>query len=278
MKTIKYIIVTVVASFMFCSCYYPCPSGYQTQDAIPVYDATVNYVIRDYIMLTDKALLINEYMNLQEEEKDNFEDKYFPDYKIRFKGDTCLLVSDGIVKTMFVGIDEDLMTSSTTWNIVGNVSFDIVSSGEGVFSINVVNSIPFSDYHKSLTLEEMNISVKLTKKEVSLGVYENNYFIYGDGNYIERVNDNGVSVKSVNVDFAIPENVGLNMYIKLNNDPFPLRLYGGALNMKVSDIIGYEDINETIGFSFSMDYDNPYVTIVFRGVTQEIAFNNLIIN
>lgn len=285
MKTYRLLSIFIILSVTLSSCSKSCPGGFKTQDAFPVYDATVNYVISPYMQSLERAVLINEYISLKEEEKEAFEDKYFSTLKLRFRGDSCILLSNGVAHSYYIGVDKDLNASGTLWKIeyfsainYSNtvlVKMDLTSLGNNQYSIYAEDNSTFSSNTKNLSVETMNLTVTLSDDEIVSSLTGYNYSFYGAGSYIER-RSISTNVNSVKVGFSVSEDKGINSFIYSGTNVGALfRLFGGTLNMKVESISGYEPINDEINVIHTSLPENPFLTFEFRGVKEEIQYSSL---
>lgn len=249
------------------------PYNKRTELGLVIYSVTTDKVLSPHLSALDNALKIDEFIKLAtQSEKNIFEDRFFPKYKIRFSGDTCKLLP-GFATIVMDG--NSLKSVGAKWRCsVGELTdIEIKCIGENKWEIKRDMRID-----KEISA---NVLLNITAFEYTHGLLPtiSKYFykVAGSGSYTEtsKIYDRDApnkernSVANVSFNFAN----SLDAYIavnELNSSKLPyfnFKYFNGNLDMLL--IMDASSTAEPIKTSLSNNPINPILSITYKNITEE---------
>lgn len=277
----KYVITVIIFTALFSSCVIDQGDGAKrkTEPGFFLYASTTDEAMSQYLFCLDAALKIDDYLSETDElKKDEIEDMFFLNYKIRHKGDTCILVSvhsgsDGVFDIQFLTRGTSLRDENAYWS---------VSLGGKDKWIDLYRNTA-SEY--AVRAEEVNLGdgvlLGSTGLVISVAKFEDRYLdensvysfsISGWGSYMEKMESSGsASYSTYSVEYTVEEKLsaylipGLHYYPSYYVGMF--RYHDGALSMTVSGEGVVDDVQK-VRAELSPKMYVPVVDITYRGVTE----------
>ncbi len=266
----QYILILIALAAFFTACDDEHYARNPLIDVEPVVEITTNRVIIPHAHTLSEAFVINRYIHSSDVDRVVIKYEYFPNYNLDLRGDTCYILNCQGRPVSYYHTDGSLDSIGSAWQkVTGLYSnphiVNMACTDTNVYTVSNVDQLVHLTDNPNVLYYYPNLQFKFTVSKVEeYGCFLDDYQIDINTEYHEIAGQN----KELNVKLNTYKGLRYrpihqlafmdSVYYGPKEDQNAGKLYNGILNINVSNIKGYDGLNDDIRLTYSLLGEDSY--------------------